>query len=766
MAATTTSRAPSSVTPPVGRGWRGELLPAAAAGLAALVLAAVALRLWDADLGVPLTGGGDALFFQMLVKGALEHGWTLANPSLGAPFGQELHDFPVAGADAVAIALVRLLGLVTSDAGAVVNAFYLLTFPLVAVAAYGVLRWLGASPGASIACAVIYAVAPYHFLRGESHLFLSAYFAVPIAAYLVLALLLDRPLVARRAVDGSRALRFASPRTLLTLALCVVVGTSDLYYIAFALLLLVGATVLATVAAPRKAPVAATGAFVVAAVCVSALIALSPNIAYRLEHGANPVTLDRSGRQSELFSLNLVELVLPVPGHRVERLATAQSRHENASAIGQESSPLGAVAAVGFLWLLGVALLGALAGRGRPLVDPRHHALAAAALGGFLIGTTGGVSAVVAWGLTAQIRTWGRMSVFLAFFALAAVALLLDAGWRRLGSRRSPPRAVAAAAGLAALVGVAFLDQTSPQFTPDHAAVQRDNRAQAGFVRRIEQRAGAGASIFQVPWVRFPDSPPFAGITDYDPARGYLHSTSLRWSYGAMKGRPADWSAELANAEPAQLLDQVIAAGFDGLWIDRAGYADRGGALEDVVRRRTRAAALVSSDRRYAYYDLDGRAAVLRAALPAAGMRALADVTLHPPRTRWPDEAFDSEERDELARVARWTVSPLATVEIDNPAERPRDVTLSMTLARPGPEAADVDVRFPDGTRATVRADGDGTRVSRRLRLAPGPSRLSLLTFSTPLAEAEGRDDKRVRVVGLRLAPIEAAAAAALRSPS
>ncbi len=457
--------------------------------------------------------------------------------------------------------------------------------------------------------------------------------------------------------------------------------------------------------------------------------------------------------------------MLPVPGHRVERLATARQATRTPAPSDDESSPLGAVAAVGFLWLLGVALLGALAARRRPLVDRRHHALAAAALGGFLIGTTGGVSAIVAWGLTAQIRTWGRMSVFLAFFALAAVALLLDAGWRRLGRRSNPPRAVAAAA-LAALVGVAFLDQTSPQFTPDHAAVQRADRAQAGFVRGIERRAGAGASIFQVPWVRFPDSPPFAGITDYDPARGYLHSTHLRWSYGAMKGRPADWSAELANAEPAQLLDQVIAAGFEGLWIDRAGYADRGGALEEVVRARTRGAPLVSSDGRYAYYDLDGRARALRAALPAAGLRALADVTLHPPRTRWPDEAFASEERDENALVARWAVSPLATVEIDNPAARPRDVTLSMTLTRPGPEVANVDVRFPDGSRATVRADGDGTRVSRRVRLAPGPSRLSMLTLTTPLAGEDGGGDRRVRVVGLNLAPVEAAAAAALRSPS
>ena len=180
----------------------------------------------------------------------------------------------------------------------------------------------------------------------------------------------------------------------------------------------------------------------------------------------------------------------------------------------------------------------------------------------------------------------------------------------------------------------------------------------------------------------------------------------------------------------------------------------------------TRGAPLVSSDGRYAYYDLDGRARALRAALPAAGLRALADVTLHPPRTRWPDEAFASEERDENALVARWAVSPLATVEIDNPAARPRDVTLSMTLTRPGPEVANVDVRFPDGSRATVRADGDGTRVSRRVRLAPGPSRLSMLTLTTPLAGEDGGGDRRVRVVGLNLAPVEAAAAAALRSPS
>ena len=36
-------------------------------------------------------------------------------------------------------------------------------------------------------CAVLYAVIPYHFLRGEVHLTLSAYYAVPLGCWLILA---------------------------------------------------------------------------------------------------------------------------------------------------------------------------------------------------------------------------------------------------------------------------------------------------------------------------------------------------------------------------------------------------------------------------------------------------------------------------------------------------------------------------------------------------------------------------------------------------
>ncbi len=54
------------------------------------------MRLWRADFQIPFRyGGDDAASYLMATKSVLQHGWWLENPNLGAPFGQELCDYPV-----------------------------------------------------------------------------------------------------------------------------------------------------------------------------------------------------------------------------------------------------------------------------------------------------------------------------------------------------------------------------------------------------------------------------------------------------------------------------------------------------------------------------------------------------------------------------------------------------------------------------------------------------------------------------------------------
>src|SRR5262249_53688795 len=79
------------------------------------------LRLWEADLTVPYNYGGDALCMLSWIKGIIDHGWYLHNDSLGAPFGQDMHDFPMA--DNLHFLLMKTIALAFPDAAITFNIY-------------------------------------------------------------------------------------------------------------------------------------------------------------------------------------------------------------------------------------------------------------------------------------------------------------------------------------------------------------------------------------------------------------------------------------------------------------------------------------------------------------------------------------------------------------------------------------------------------------------------------------------------------------------
>src|SRR5205814_2219326 len=132
------------------------------------------------------------------------------------------------------LVLLRVLGALTGDPAATVNLLFVLSFPLVAVAALLVLRRLRVSALPAAVGALLYAFLPYHFYRGENHLFLSGYYTVPLAVYLALGLLDGR-------ADDHRSRR----QMLLRFAGCVLVGSGGAYYTPLSALLIAVAAVAA-----------------------------------------------------------------------------------------------------------------------------------------------------------------------------------------------------------------------------------------------------------------------------------------------------------------------------------------------------------------------------------------------------------------------------------------------------------------------------------------------------------------------------------------
>ena len=304
-----------------------ELGYAAIAGLLALAIALWALKIWDARLSVPFRYSevDDTKFYLLLIKGILAHGWFLTNHNLGAPFGQQLYDYPQ-GADNLNLFTVKLIGLISPHPGVVINVFLFVTFVLDGAAACLVMRRLGVSPLVSIVCAVLFALLPYHFFRSDSHLFLSSYWSLPLTAYLFIAVLDDRPLFTRRP-SGGRIRRLLTPTSVATVVMCVVIASTGLYYAVFGLVMIGVALLLKLLSGRRLAPLL-PGLAAFALVLVVLVANLAPTAVYHAQHGGNSAEV-HSASQGDSLAMSASYLVLPPLHDRIAPLRHLTEHYAN-----------------------------------------------------------------------------------------------------------------------------------------------------------------------------------------------------------------------------------------------------------------------------------------------------------------------------------------------------------------------------------------------------------------------------------------------------
>jgi len=244
-------------------------------------------------------------------------------------------------------------------------------------------------------------------------------------------------------------------------------------------------------------------------------------------------------------------------------------------------------------------------------------------------GVAGGFPILFAIFVTPDVRAWNRIAVFIGFFALLAVALVLDRVRSALTGRR---RGLAAWAILVAVLLFGVYDQTNngPAFVPPYSTYVASAHSTSALVAAIERELPRGASVWQLPYTGFPETPPHAAELPYDQLVPYLYSHGLHWSGGALLGRATDWQARLTKLPLASVLPGVSAAGFDGVLVDRLAYKDAGVATVDELTRLVGPPSMTSRNRRYAFFDLRSYGRVLLARIGPAKLAALARATVGP----------------------------------------------------------------------------------------------------------------------------------------
>ena len=344
-------------------------------------------------------------------------------------------------------------------------------------------------------------------------------------------------------------------------------------------------------------------------ILVSLLIIISPTLLYQQEHGKNVQVSVRNPQESEIYGLKIIQLLLPIPDHRISFLSEVSKAYQSSAPLVNENiiASLGFVGSLGLIITIIVIFLSVF--NNSSLFNNNNlkliQKLSVFNLAAVLLATIGGFGTVFAYLVFPQIRAYNRISIFIGLFSILVVMLLFDYCIRKYSHSTIKKYFI-----YSCLVGIlvfGIYDQTSASYgsISNNEGVQNAYINDENFVHSLESSMINGSMIFQLPYVPFPESPPVNRMTDYELLKGYLHSHNLRWSYGAMKGRESDaWQREVVQEPTDEMVKTLSYAGFSGIYVDTYGYKDNGNQIISELTSILGSDPLVSENGRLAFFNM------------------------------------------------------------------------------------------------------------------------------------------------------------------
>ena len=526
------------------------------------------------DIHKPYTYAGDGISYMWNIKRVIEETWFFTNSNTGYPFGSNHLDYPTS--DTGNYVILKIIGTVFQSPVAALNLYFLLGFSFVFVATYIVLRTLGASLIFSIAGSVLYAFTSFHFGR-IGHLFFTWYFVAPLFFYFGFKLF-----------DGE--LKFFNRRhdfkgKITNVLSLLVLAAFGIYYALFGSMVLFVCALLAAILY-RSWSHLRIGLIACGVVCLGVLLNVAPSLLHLSAMGPNLEGVNRFPAESELYGLKLTQMLLPRGDHRLDSFYDFASQYNNNFPLVTEniSASLGLASSLGFLLLiLSIFVAPMVLNSSQKTIQHTSQnkqfsnqmlimGLLACSL--FFMATVGGFASLFAMLVSASIRSWNRISIYIEFISIAALMLSLDWLFKKyLGSLHRSFQTGLRIIICVLLIFYGVADQTVKPcracLNSNYTLFEHDK----GFIQSIEKSLPTSSAIYQLPYMGYPEYSAVNNLGSYDQARGHLHSHTLKWSFGGIRGREGDWFyRKLAQLPIEQQLTVLQALGFAGVYIDRRGY--------------------------------------------------------------------------------------------------------------------------------------------------------------------------------------------------
>ena len=543
-----------------------NILQYSAAPILSLITFAFLFQIWQIDLLKPIISyDSDALFSEFVFKTIIESGWFFTNNAVGLPHlensGFFLYDYPIYG-DSFHFLLIKFLALFSSNTFLVTNCFFILTFPLVAFTSFVVLRSFKITFLTALLISNLFCLSPNRFFFGAFFIGIFAatngiYYGIYAGVIFIFAWFLSY------LKNGQCLNRYFAN----VIVLCVSIG-----FILFCLHV--------------------------------------PSLIYWFSHGFNGSLANRDPYQSEMFSLKIVNIFLPVANHYLSYFRHVRDLFDTTLPIYEANfASLGIVGAGGFLFLLLLPIVNMQNGEKSAFTQTvkkfslnSHDQNLIGNLAGLnflmlIFATVGGLVMLFVMSFP-LIRSHARFSIFIGFCAMFLIAILFDKIVKRGNFWSKILIIVISTIALFDQVGMVSANNLQSQKMLEKFSIDQE------FVQKIEQSMSEGSMIFVMPSFGFPEN------TNYDLLTGYLNSKKLRWSYPVMTGRDSYlWQQKVVEMDFDDFIAELKNAGFSGIYVSRIEMSKKYDweylrKFEAKLRKIAKAPMISSGDINSVFYEI------------------------------------------------------------------------------------------------------------------------------------------------------------------
>ena len=484
----------------------------------------------------------DSIFGMMSLK-ALQESSLSESSRLSSPFDFSYCEFP---GDKLLTFIIFLLSKTFSlNIWGALNLYYLLTYFLSVIITFIVLRKFNISASWSILSAIAYTFMPYHFYHGVTHLALASYYLIPVS-FLAFSWLFN-------------AKNFKWSYFGATVFYCILLGLQAAYYYFFSAIIL-GALFLRTIRLKNNRFTVTILLILVISFLAFLSIFKLPVVFYQIDNGANYLFINRHFSEASKYALHPTSIVLP-PLHSI--------------------LPQNNEAGISYVGLLGIFGLLCLFIPGRQK-NSLYEMMRFVFIVCFFFCTVDGLGLVFSYHIGGMIRGLNRVIVYLAFIAFLTAAKELNLYTKN----KSKPIYLVIFTCTCVIVFFDFFDYKAfvdrVKFNNPYAIQYESDQK---FFMGMESVLPAEAQVYQLPYMPFPEMPFIHNMSDYEHFKAFLHTETLRFSYGANKGRQADyWNRYINSLSTEEMVKELEACGFRALYLDTAGYPDQGIALVEKLK--------------------------------------------------------------------------------------------------------------------------------------------------------------------------------------